>query len=289
MYHWKNLGDKALKELGAERNIKGNADKIAKQLPKRLSDQFIDQHYWTFIYEFFKPGKLGEKYLESIVESLINKRLGPKNYKPKSLNGYYNFIDRTIKSKSCRDTLRHILKEVLQKGLIEQISPENIPAAFKITPAKIPYDDRTPFDYQEKVWKSLDKATKVKTAPFAGLVVMPTGSGKTFTSVHWLLKNHVANGGKVLWIAHRYELLEQAATNFATLGHLVDGKKETLDVRIVSGRHSASSTINPSFDDITIAMPYFSKTEAILEKVVKTKNLFVVIDEAHHAYRAIGD
>lgn len=43
--------------------------------------------------------------------------------------------------------------------------------------------------------------------PFKGLLVLPTGGGKTLTAVHWLLKNFINKHKKVLWITHRHELL----------------------------------------------------------------------------------
>ncbi|MDE7120705.1 MAG: DEAD/DEAH box helicase family protein, partial [Oscillospiraceae bacterium] len=46
---------------------------------------------------------------------------------------------------------------------------------------------------------------------FRTLLVLPTGGGKTLTAVHWLLRNGVDQGKKILWIAHRHLLLEQAA------------------------------------------------------------------------------
>lgn len=45
---------------------------------------------------------------------------------------------------------------------------------------------------------------------FNSLLVLPTGGGKTLTATYWLLKNAVDKKKKVLWIAHRHLLLEQA-------------------------------------------------------------------------------
>src|SRR5574341_127518 len=58
-------------------------------------------------------------------------------------------------------------------------------------------------------------SAKVEGRPsFAGLLVMPTGSGKTVTAVHWLLQNVINRQKKLLWIAHRHELLSQALRTF---------------------------------------------------------------------------
>ena len=47
-----------------------------------------------------------------------------------------------------------------------------------------------------------------------GLVVMPTGSGKTFTAVNWLLDKTVSQGFKVLWLVHKQELIDQTDSTF---------------------------------------------------------------------------
>ena len=43
-----------------------------------------------------------------------------------------------------------------------------------------------------------------------GLLVLPTGAGKTYTAVYWLLKNIISKKKKVLWFADQGFLLEQA-------------------------------------------------------------------------------
>ena len=43
---------------------------------------------------------------------------------------------------------------------------------------------------------------QVDKADRNGLVVMPTGSGKTFTAVNWLLSQGVANGYRIIWLVH---------------------------------------------------------------------------------------
>lgn len=52
------------------------------------------------------------------------------------------------------------------------------------------------------------------------LLVAPTGSGKTAVGSQLAL-NHVSKGGSVLWLAHRAELVEQAAASLNGLGLVV--------------------------------------------------------------------
>ena len=47
-----------------------------------------------------------------------------------------------------------------------------------------------PYEHQEKAFYSLNqKIIKTNKNPFAGLLVLPTGGGKTLTAGHWIAKN----------------------------------------------------------------------------------------------------
>src|SRR4051812_42338938 len=81
-------------------------------------------------------------------------------------------------------------------------------------------------------------------APDAGgLLVLPTGGGKTFTAVRFLCRNPLSDGYKVLWLAHTHHLLEQALDGFGKPSDeasgmevgLIHEPKERLRARVVSG------------------------------------------------------
>ena len=69
-----------------------------------------------------------------------------------------------------------------------------------------------PSEHHDKAMECLDRINKLPS--FSTLVVLPTGGGKTLTASFWLLKNAIGKGFKVLWIAHRQFLLDQAAAAF---------------------------------------------------------------------------
>ncbi len=130
---------------------------------------------------------------------------------------------------------------------------------------------------------------------FSGLLAIPTGGGKTFIAVEWLLKNWINQGGKVLWIAHRYELLTQAFWTFeknACENLLEDFPADYVQCRIISGQagHYRAADIHED-DDVLIAGKDSLRSEAGKESLsiwIKANNLreeglFLVIDEAHHA------
>lgn len=132
---------------------------------------------------------------------------------------------------------------------------------------------------------------------YAGLLVLPTGGGKTLTATYWLMGNVLDSGKKVIWLAHRHELLNQARSGFEKVSYAdVARRKKQYNFRVISGQHDKPVHIQPS-DDVIIA----SKTSLhkgfshLLNKWLSSNenDVFLIIDEAHHAtakeYRELID
>jgi superfamily II DNA or RNA helicase len=145
-----------------------------------------------------------------------------------------------------------------------------------------------PRDLYEHQNQAIQALNKKNSAPFKGLLVLPTGGGKTLTAVHWLLKNFIDKGQKVLWIAHRHELLNQAldtvenSAYYSTVQNIKQFK-----YRIISGHPKHDIPVNiKSTDDIIIASKdsLNSGLNYLLENWVNhSESILLVIDEAHHA------
>lgn len=125
--------------------------------------------------------------------------------------------------------------------------------------------------------------------PFKGLLVLPTGGGKTLTAARWISENILDKGIKVLWLAHRHELLEQAKRTFTTILAYKDffKNKKEFKWRIISGIHDMAVNIK-SDDDIIFASKDSIKSERsfnyLKNNFLKGQDeIFLVIDEAHHA------
>ena len=69
-------------------------------------------------------------------------------------------------------------------------------------------------DYQTD---AVDQARAAITAGDHALITLPTGSGKTTVGAE-IARLAVAKGGRVLWIAHRTELIDQAAERLRSFG-----------------------------------------------------------------------
>jgi len=125
-----------------------------------------------------------------------------------------------------------------------------------------------------------------------GILVLPTGGGKTFTAVRFLCTGPLSDGYRVLWLAHTHHLLEQAFHSFRheTIGGIREPRRE-LCLRVVSGTpgHYPPRDIQKN-DDIVIATLQ-TITNAYRERLpplmnflqAAGKKLFIVFDEAHHA------
>jgi len=75
----------------------------------------------------------------------------------------------------------------------------------------------SPYDHQTAAWDALDRHFG-SLQQKSGILVVPTGGGKTASATRWLTQHHIAKGGRVLWFAHRQILLKQAFRAMSALG-----------------------------------------------------------------------
>lgn len=159
--------------------------------------------------------------------------------------------------------------------MIENINAQTITPALGKNPRQL-------YDHQEEAIRKLDAMDK--RGAFRTLLVLPTGGGKTLTAAYWLLRNAVDQNKKILWLAHRHLLLEQAAEAFARNAYTDTMVNRTVfNYRIISGMHDKPVHIQKT-DRILIA-----SKDSMIRSLDKLKNwlngeeIYLVIDEAHHA------
>jgi DNA repair protein RadD len=117
--------------------------------------------------------------------------------------------------------------------------------------------------YQQRA--ILDVRDLYRQGKRAIVLVLPTGSGKTRIGGE-LVKNHIAKGGKVVWLAHRVELVDQAAQALEALG---------LDVGTVAA--SSRRTPRPA------APVQVSSIQTLIARDEAPEATLAVYDECHHA------
>ena len=136
--------------------------------------------------------------------------------------------------------------------------------------------------YQQRAVDSVERTFASGTR--STLIVLATGCGKTIVFSH-LAAREVRNGGRVLILAHRGELLDQA----------IDKLQKATGIR--AGLEKADQTADVDSDD----MPYTIVVGSV-QSMCRPKRLarfrpdefsMVIIDECHHAltgtYRAVID
>ena len=151
--------------------------------------------------------------------------------------------------------------------------------------AKKGTNPRSPYNHQKDAMAKLSLIDKEES--FSTLVVLPTGGGKTYTASTWLLKNAIDKKKKILWIAHRQMLLDQAAESFQTFAYAEAMPHiSEFTYRIVSGssNHDRSIDISPRDNILILSKDSIGRNLSVLDNWLKGENeVYCVIDEAHHA------
>lgn len=174
--------------------------------------------------------------------------------------------------------------------------------SFDLVKARQVAPRREPASHQRAALTALARWLDAPHRAKGGIVVLPTGGGKTFTAVRFLCSGPLSKGYKVLWLAHTHHLLEQAIDSFgpstdeeiASHGceaRWVEEPKSSLAVRVVSGTpgHQPVSSIRPSDDVLvitlqTITRAYQASHPSLMAFLAAAGDrLMVVFDEAHHS------
>ena len=106
------------------------------------------------------------------------------------------------------------------------------------------------------------------------------------TAAYWLMKNAVNNHAKIIWIAHRNLLLEQAYYTLekcATPELMPD--RENFSMKIVSGEHEAAASISRNDEVLLVSRQSLQKNANVLDPWLMdySGTVYCVIDECHHS------
>ena len=286
--------DGLAKALGYEPGDGGQSPReFLDGLLKRPTLSFVGEYKGAVLQHWVAKHEPTARYL---YQRLANAGIGPDYKRPRSLGGYLKYLDETQN----RKTFREVVAETMvafgdaDADSTERVTPGLVPS-FGIVPIeRVEPDERRPHDYQEAAWEKLGShlAHADTGEDFQGLLVMPTGAGKTFTAVRWLMTHVIARGLRVLWLAHRQELLVHAAAEFHRTAALAE-PRERLRIRIVSGGHCSTSAIHPEDDVVVASIASLARRPDVREELASDPRLFVVVDEAHHSpatsYRLLLD
>jgi superfamily II DNA or RNA helicase/5-methylcytosine-specific restriction endonuclease McrA len=158
---------------------------------------------------------------------------------------------------------------------------------------------KRPAAHQQEALTRLKTWQQGRAAVKGGILVLPTGGGKTFTATRFLTSMALSRGQKVLWLAHTHHLLDQAFGGFGAaqgegyeVGHIT-GERARLTVRTVSGTvgHDKVRDIRATDDVVIMTLQTLVRAfedgrltglNGFLDAAQHT-GLTVVFDECHHA------
>lgn len=125
-----------------------------------------------------------------------------------------------------------------------------------------------------------------------GILVLPTGGGKSFAATYFLCRHPLSEGYHILWLAHTHHLLEQALDAFDNTIPLVDKSEDEIGIRVVSGATGHFKPADIDKSDNILLCSLQTATRALenrhekfmdfLDAANDGAGLFVVFDEAHH-------
>ncbi|MBQ4105725.1 MAG: DEAD/DEAH box helicase family protein [Clostridia bacterium] len=127
----------------------------------------------------------------------------------------------------------------------------------------------------------------------SGMLVMPTGSGKTRTAVAFLLQNMLPRGYQIVWLTHRHELIEQTASafyKFSPVIKLFSSNIKKFKMVCVSGKHQSMKATEKDDNLMILSVQSVCRNLDFIDDVISDK-VIIVVDEAHHtvapSYRAV--
>lgn len=140
---------------------------------------------------------------------------------------------------------------------------------------------RTPYEHQKNAMENLDIINK--SNQYSTMIVLPTGGGKTYTASMWLLKNALNLKKKILWIAHRQMLLDQAAESFQKFAYSeVIPHIPFFQYRIVSGSscHDRPIDIKATDNLLIVSKDSIGRNLNSLDSwLAGEKEIFLIIDD----------
>ena len=148
-----------------------------------------------------------------------------------------------------------------------------------------PAEDVALYDFQKVAVDCLENHF-IKENKRSGLLVMPTGSGKSRTATYFLIRKMISQGYQVLWIVHRHTLINQAAEcfyKFAGLSKLENPEIKKYKISCISSEHQSIKSVDKSDNVIVGSIQSICRNQKHLRRITN-KKLIIVVDEAHHTF-----
>ena len=297
-FSWENFSYNFLKAIvyGKETPIKLKPKRVyeEKDIEFRLPhmnrictypDEYFVRKYRKVIEDYFLNGT---NHLVQVV-----RRLEKINYGGLHL-GENDEMLFALRQKRMTQTLSDVyLNELRATGRTVYNDDESIFQIPKVLDLEFAESDKVSlYGYQEKAVEAM-KQYFLEEDRASGILSMPTGSGKTRTSVYYLLRDVISQGYQVIWLCHRSMLIEQAAEQFYKFSPIIKEKNDTMKkfkMVCISGKHSSVRALEEDDNLIVSSVQSLCNNTVYLPNILSEK-IMIVVDEAHHtlapSYRRI--
>ena len=297
-FSWENFSYEFLKAIayGKETPIKLRPKRVYEEkdieflIPHvsricRYPDEYFVRKYRKVIEDYFLSGS---NHLVQVV-----RRLEKLNYGGLHLGENEEMLFALCQKRMTQTLSDAYLNELRATGRTVSNDDESmfqVPKILDLEYAEV--EKVTLYPYQEKAVAAM-KQYFLEEDKTSAILSMPTGSGKTRTSVYYLLHDMISQGYQVIWLCHRGMLIEQAAEQFYKFSPII---KETNDsmkqfkMVCISGKHASVRALEEDDNLIISSVQSLCNNTIYLPNILSEK-IMVVVDEAHHtlapSYRRI--
>ena len=290
LFSWQYFDTKFLQSILYSEKTKGKAHPSYPMEDKSLLLPYMDmvcprpdkkfvQKYRYEITEYF--------FAESTHLVNLMKSLEKRKYRNAKVAGMEEMLERFRNLRFTSTVMTLILKELYDQG--SEIVFDDEEVSIFTTPKTISLkeciaDQIFMYRYQDVAISHLKKHF-FEDDKRAGILAMPTGSGKTRVATKFLVENMIANNWQVIWLTHRAMLIEQTANSFYTYAgsmlRYASPEKEIFKMVCVSGSHASVRATEKDDDLMIFSVQSLVRNLSFLQAVLK-ENVMIVVDEAHH-------
>ena len=214
------------------------------------------------------------------------RRLEKRNYSDVRVGSEEEMLERLRGMKMTSTVVSMILDEMYRYG---KFVPEDYESTLFSTPKIIDLKSVSAKEiplrnYQQDAKDALYKHF-IENDKDSGVLVMPTGSGKTRVAAAFLLEDMIPEGRQIIWLTHRSMLIEQTAETIYSLSPSIKTKapeKESFEMVCVSGSHSTIMRTGKNDDVIIFSVQTLIRNLPFLKGFLRD-NVLIICDESHHA------
>ena len=276
----KNINEVMIAEL----LIKSNGEDV-------LSDSLLRGYVIHFLPEKYKSylefGKIDKKITQKVEEQIINRAWNRKFHSHYRLIEIFGLSNDYLPDEVLYDENELTLKtenKIVNKNFFLTIIDKFIDFIKKLFGLN-KIENFGLEDFQTRIKNQL--LNKIDNNILKTIIHMPTGSGKTKTTIASLLdyniKTNFLNDNFIIWLAHSDELCDQAKDSFEELWKYYG----TGDVKLIRLKDQKLEDINKLQGGIIISTypklhrMRLNKNGSQILEFVRKKSKFIIADEAH--------